>query len=419
MIAKGGSSASKIYLGSTEVSKIYKGDTLVYGGGGSEVDGHQISEVRMPLGSYLDTGYYPNNNTRVELGFTPFSKNNWSAIFIGRTSSNTEQFSLQYRDNVSTVRAYCGTNISRSICDKSVDFRPETSYTVEMSDAALVVDGTSYSMNVGQTFTSSVTLTINGSSEGTMNSENVFTYFKVYDNGTLVRDYVPWKRANGTVGMLDRVNDVFYGSATNVAFTDDSVTLPNGYTRLNYIVCTGEQRFNTGFIPTNLTNYIIKYMHTGTAKSWQNILSSKVSNSSRRFELGNGNPTTANSVIVFGYNNGSTNPAVKHGNAELICIKSDSYIYIYKDGSYATSANRSRATFTAPTELTVGCANVNGTTYSNWFIGNIYEIDFFDKAHFIPCVNPSNVVGMYDIINGVFKSSETGTEFVAGTVYGS
>ena len=32
MIAKGGSSTSKLYLGSTEVTKIYKGDTLVYGG---------------------------------------------------------------------------------------------------------------------------------------------------------------------------------------------------------------------------------------------------------------------------------------------------------------------------------------------------------------------------------------------------
>lgn len=419
MIAKGGSSASKLYLGSTEVAKMYKGDVLVYGSV-SPIDGYQISKVRMPMYSYLDTGYYPNNTTRVEFGFTPLSKGRYSTIFIGKNASNVSQFSLQYGSTVNNLHAYCGTNISSSVSDKSVDLRPMTHYDISFSDAALVVNGTSYTYGVDQTFSSSNTLCINTDAMTSgYESESTFDYFKIYDNEILVRDYVPWKRANGTVGMLDRVNDVFYGSATNVAFTDDSVTLPNGYTRLNYIVCTGEQRFNTGFIPTNLTNYIIKYMHTGTAKSWQNILSSKVSNSSQRFELGNGNTTTANSVIVFGYNNGSVNPSLKHGNAELSCIKSDSYIYIYKDGSYATSSSRPRATFTAPTELTVGCANVNGTTYSNWFIGNIYEIDFFNEAHFIPCVNPSNVVGMYDIINGVFKSSETETEFVAGTVYGS
>lgn len=35
---------------------------------------------------------------------------------------------------------------------------------------------------------------------------------------------------------------------------------------------------------------------------------------------------------------------------------------------------------------------------------------------FIPCINPNNVVGMYDIVNGVFYSSPNGTAFVAGPV---
>ena len=42
--------------------------------------------------------------------------------------------------------------------------------------------------------------------------------FKVYDNGTLVRDLVPCKRdSDSTVGAYDIVNDVFY-------------TVPTGYT---------------------------------------------------------------------------------------------------------------------------------------------------------------------------------------------
>ena len=38
-------------------------------------------------------------------------------------------------------------------------------------------------------------------------------YFKIYDNGTLVRDYVPVKRiSDGAIGLYDKVNKLFYGN---------------------------------------------------------------------------------------------------------------------------------------------------------------------------------------------------------------
>lgn len=45
--------------------------------------------------------------------------------------------------------------------------------------------------------------------------------FKIYDDGTLVRDFVPCKRdSDNTVGAYDIVNNVFYGSAkSGYAFT--------------------------------------------------------------------------------------------------------------------------------------------------------------------------------------------------------
>ena len=51
--------------------------------------------------------------------------------------------------------------------------------------------------------------------------------------------------------------DVF-GTTTN-----GGTTLPNGYTALEYIESTGSQYIDTNYIPNNLTNFEIRYLHTG------------------------------------------------------------------------------------------------------------------------------------------------------------
>ena len=38
------------------------------------------------------------------------------------------------------------------------------------------------------------------------------------------------------------------------------------------------------------------------------------------------------------------------------------------------------------------------------------------KRDMIPCINPNNVVGMYDMVEGVFYGSANEYEFAAGPV---
>ena len=42
---------------------------------------------------------------------------------------------------------------------------------------------------------------------------------QIYDNDTLVRDYVPCQKPDGTIGLWDDVNSVFYGNAGTGTFT--------------------------------------------------------------------------------------------------------------------------------------------------------------------------------------------------------
>lgn len=379
------------------------------------IDGEQIPVVRMPIGSYLDTGYYPNSNTKVECGFTPLRKAGWSIIFQGKTSDNLHQYSVQYYSPMTKLLVFNGNTNGNTLM---IDLRPGTYYDLSFYQTTFILNGTTTTTtNFTTNYTSAGTLRVNG---GYLDgSENIFNYFKVYDNGTLVRDYVPWKRSNGTVGMLDKVHNMFYESAVpSHPFNDNEPVLPQGYTRLNYITCNGTQRFFTSFIPHNLTDYRVKCRFA--VGTFQFIFSSKASETSRRFELGGGSATKPQTELYFGYNNGSRNVTSisNYANLDMQMYKSDTSFWIYRNGVFVNRVDATRATFTCPTYLNVGCSAANGAAFTNYFSGDIVELDFFNSGRLIPCKSPNDVVGMYDVINNVFHSSESGTEFVAGTVYG-
>ena len=42
---------------------------------------------------------------------------------------------------------------------------------------------------------------------------------QIYDNGTIVRNYIPCQTSSGEIGLWDDVNEVFYGNAGTGTFT--------------------------------------------------------------------------------------------------------------------------------------------------------------------------------------------------------
>ena len=50
-----------------------------------------------------------------------------------------------------------------------------------------------------------------------MHKERLFSA-KIYDNGTLVRDYIPCQTSSGDIGLYDQVDRKFYGNAGTGAF---------------------------------------------------------------------------------------------------------------------------------------------------------------------------------------------------------
>ena len=74
-----------------------------------------------------------------------------------------------------------------------------------------------------QTFNTGKTFAIfgrKGENNGVLELSKTDIYaLKFYDNGTLVRDFIPCQKPDGTIGLWDDVNSVFYGNAGTGTFT--------------------------------------------------------------------------------------------------------------------------------------------------------------------------------------------------------
>ena len=84
-----------------------------------------------------------------------------------------------------------------------------------------------------QAFTCPYTLTLFAIHRSTVfcGQQKVYSC-KIYDNGTLIRDYVPCKNSAGVVGLYDLVNDKFYTNSGTGDFIAGPELLPGGHSVL-------------------------------------------------------------------------------------------------------------------------------------------------------------------------------------------
>lgn len=157
----------------------------------------------------IDTGFTPNNNSRIESKCYRTGTNCW---FYGASPSNPRV--TLYHSNDGTSR---WGNQSRS----SFGFSANIEYTLIQDKNGLNINGVNYPWDTGSAgdFTCDRSLTIgndNGATGTRYFAGNLY-YMKIYDNDVLERDFVPCKNASNIVGLYDRVNGGFYTDTGLVA----------------------------------------------------------------------------------------------------------------------------------------------------------------------------------------------------------
>ncbi len=175
----------------------------------------QLEYIQSSGTQWIDTGFKPNQNTRVLAdcdlisGVFPTAFGAWSS------SAGAKYILLSLSDTV--ARYYY--NLTET--DKNVAIRGR--HTLDMNKNKLIVDNVEIVTVAASTFSVSQSLylfTFHGG-ETTENFKTNAKYYscKIYDNDVLVRDFIPCKNADGAIGMYDVVNSQFHQNAGTGVFT--------------------------------------------------------------------------------------------------------------------------------------------------------------------------------------------------------
>ena len=194
------------------------------------------------------------------------------------------------------------------------------------------------------------------------------------------------------------------------------MSLPSGYTRLEYIESTGTQYIDTGFIPNQDTRidmvvYPTSVVDAGGGAGFVPYGSAQAYNS-RAFEC-----YTVSAQYEFNY--GTTYKNI--GNAVIgqkvaITHNKNNVSLSINDGQLLTTSFI-YSSFTTPYTMTLF-----GTHRSSVLCGQqkIYSCQIRDNGHlirnFIPCKNTNGVVGLWDDVNSSFYSNAGSGTFIAGLV---
>ena len=244
-----------------------------------------------------------------------------------------------------------------------------------------------------------------------MHTERLYSA-KIYDNGTIVRDFIPCQKPDGTIGLWDDVNSVFHGNAGTGTFAAGPVIAiaadASEITKLEYIQSTGTQYVNTGVVVSKNLEIKLKFMLTSTTNNGIVGYIQSASSGTNRFAVFQyrgawyfdfGNDTTGR--ISGGSFSPNTLYDITAGNRY---IKNNVTGYNIISGSVINNLTNSNS-------ISILCE-------TNCGIGKIYSCQIYDNGtlvrDFIAAKLSDGTVGLYDKLSGLlYINAGTGT-FEAG-----
>jgi len=200
--------------------------------------------------------------------------------------------------------------------------------------------------------------------------------------------------------------------------------LPSGYTALEYIESTGTQYIDTGYKPNNLTNFEIKYLHTGWRQQTTGFIPYGCTNAPRSISANFGLFRTSGMFnrMAWGNNLDGTNVSLSSEYAaKLNEWYIDKYLQnqMYINGTLvATSAANPSTVWNASRSIYLFQRNSTDPYPSNIRVAYVKIWEQNSLLHnMIPARRDSDgVLGMYDTVTNTFFTNAGTGEFIAGPV---
>lgn len=271
MIDFTGVSAINIPEGNVEKIANAAGEVLWEKPSGNVID--YISAIQSDGACSIDTGFYPNHNTRIVMDVAIVSDSAvTTGIFGGRSATNSAARAMWYMSE-KTVRSDYAAQTMNMACSGFGE-----RFTIDANKNVTTINGTSHTHTVSE-FQSTGPLMLfdinTGGSPNKRRAKVICWGAKVYDDGTLVRDYRPCIDPNGVVCMYEEIAQEYVytsegaftaltdtGIAVKVSFSDDGGATDRFLSELGVLTVGGVQITSaeqTVMLPTNTTSVDVVY----------------------------------------------------------------------------------------------------------------------------------------------------------------
>ena len=212
---------------------------------------------------YINTAFNPNQDTRVVISFEPTQTKTWTGAFGARNATNDSEYGVDFPSGTEIRSVFGSETLSIAISGMLARFDVDKNKNICTINGATIT-------NTAQIFQANYPIWIfDKNTAGAKWSPISMKLYscQIYDNGTLVRDFVPCVNASGEAGLYDLVDKKFYGNAgtgtfisggytslktgdvLNYAYTGavQSVTLPKGVYKLEVWGAQGGYRSSSSY----------------------------------------------------------------------------------------------------------------------------------------------------------------------------
>ena len=223
--------------------------------------------------SYIDTGFIGNQNTRIKIDLKLINTTEIRAIFGSRTYNGSSITGAKYFYPITSGSpvpvdkfqfGYAGAlyrveNITN----------PGDIYSIDLDKNVVKLNNVVQNTFTPTTYTNPSTILLFNCHTGASGTELDDRYglcriysCKIWDNGTLVRDYIPALDASGKPCLYDKVNSKPYYNQGTGEFSYGKQIIP-----VEYLQADGNQYINTNYKPTNTTGIYAKIQYVNTTSA--------------------------------------------------------------------------------------------------------------------------------------------------------
>jgi len=419
----GTSLLKKVKIGASQkIDKIFKGNTLLFKDKLLPKEYQRLQYIKTTGTQYFDTGLFGKPGLKTEAKLQVYNSTSASAVLVGaRNDTGQTRCYLGYRQYNSSVNfGYQEEQQSGVAPTSDID-----TFEYEIKSGELVIKKNSTTILDQQhttTFTTDYTMyvfAINYTGSASQSISCDLYELKIWDNGTLVRNYIPcYRKSDNVVGMYDIVNNTFKtnaGSGSFIKGPEIEYNFPKAYQKVEYLKSDGTQYIDTGFTPSYSTGFKFEVTYQPTDTTNRGCLLSNFDGTACiGYELRNGKERT---WCASGAANVESTEAYTLGiNTGSLAVTNTSVVQMV-NGKANTTAYTTSATTCANSVYMFTDRSLRFSTFPNYV--NIYSCRIYDGStlvrDFVPCYRKSdNVLGMYDIINNVFYTNQGTGTFIKG-----